>query len=721
MKWTALVSGFAGSGQTGRNEDMSKPMRRPHHRHSESLGSRRASLLVLVAVLFATVSPGTQADASDTSTRWQAFSESSGCGSPYTRTPFASKQGTLANTEPVLGPYGTYFGRSMSEIRTHLVYWNVPHGGGRRVLVHEDMIPALKNVAANLAAEAGQGRVYDITSAGAFVPRTIGGSYQISRHAMGLAIDINPAQNPYRSDGKLITNMPQWFVDAWTKEGFCWGGYWQGIKDPMHFSWMGPASTPSMSDLLTPIPPTTSKTSFSGPTGNHTSEFAGAKASYLLNLADGSGNGVPDVIGLRSHPNGAVIDVASSTFSYGYCSVFRWFINDKTVADADRVVFMDIDGDSGQDMVALTASGASMDATKGLRVEGYDKLTTSTTGASSSSVAFTGADFDGDHLSDLWEATSSGTMRVWQGPGFTTLLDEHDLPDGPPALIAAGDRDGGNTPELFALYAGSKVEVLTLDGGWTLQTTATVGPATSAIDALAAGDYDGDGRADLETLADGVVTAYLGNSSTGIPADRWLLNPDWECQDESPVTLSYDGTFYDDDGSIFEANIESIGEAGVTKGCNPPFNDKFCPGNVVTRETMAAFLVRALGLTANTHPGFVDVAPGSTFAVDIGKLATAGITKGCNPPANDRFCPGDPVSRETMAAFLVRALGLTANSHSGFKDVTGSSTFVADIGKLATAGITKGCNPPANDLFCPKEPVTRETMAAFLDRAGLGT
>jgi hypothetical protein len=697
-------------------------MPRPHHRRlkTQTLFPYSPLVLVVVAVMLMTLVPQTPALASDTSTRWESFSESSGCSAPYTRTPFASKTGSLANSEPVLGPYGAYFGRSISEIRSHLVYWDVPYSGGRRVLVHDSMVPALDEVAANLSAEAAQGHVYNVTSVGAFVPRTIGGSYQISRHGMGLAIDINPPQNPYRSDGKLITNMPQWYVDAWTSEGFCWGGYWQGIKDPMHFSWMGPAATPDPSDLIHPNPPKTSKRDFYS-ADSHTSQFADTTASYLLALADGSGNGVPDVIGLRSHPDGAVIDVASSTFDYGYCSVFRWFIDDKTVDDADRVVFMDVDGDSGQDMVALTASGASLDATIGLRGEGFQNPTTSAIGASSDSVAFTGADFDGDYIADLWEATSSGTVRIWRGPDFTDLLDEHGLPDGAPSLIAAGDRDGGDTPELFALYAGSSVEVLTFTGGWAKNTTLTVSASTGSVDALAADDYDGDGRADLETLSNGVVSAYVGNTSTGTPASRWFLNPDWECEDETPVTLSFNGTFYDDEGSIFEGNIESIAAAGVTKGCNPPFKDEFCPKNVVTRDTMAAFLVRALGLTENTHPGFVDVSPGSTFAADIGKLATAGITKGCNPPTNDRFCPGDPVSRETMAAFLVRALGLTENTHPGFKDVASGSLFAADIGKLATGGITKGCNPPTNDLFCPREPVTRETMAAFLDRAGLGT
>ena len=119
------------------------------------------------------------------------------------------------------------------------------------------------------------------------------------------------------------------------------------------------------------------------------------------------------------------------------------------------------------------------------------------------------------------------------------------------------------------------------------------------------------------------------------------------------------GTFIDDGGNIHEGYIEAIAAEGITKGCNPPQNDRYCPGHVVTREAMAAFLVRSLGLTDADHPGFVDVVPGSTFELDIRKLAKAGITKGCNPPANDRYCPKDPVHRAPMASLLGRALRLT--------------------------------------------------------------
>lgn len=119
-----------------------------------------------------------------------------------------------------------------------------------------------------------------------------------------------------------------------------------------------------------------------------------------------------------------------------------------------------------------------------------------------------------------------------------------------------------------------------------------------------------------------------------------------------------DDTFTDDDGSIFEADIEALAALGITQGCNPPTNDLFCPTDNVTRGQMAAFLVRALGLTETDGTEFTDD-DGSVFEDDIEKLATAGITQGCGAGL---FCPDELVTREQMAAFLVRALGYLAEA-----------------------------------------------------------
>lgn len=174
------------------------------------------------------------------------------------------------------------------------------------------------------------------------------------------------------------------------------------------------------------------------------------------------------------------------------------------------------------------------------------------------------------------------------------------------------------------------------------------------------------------------------------------------------------GTFTDDDGSVHESDIEAISAADITRGCNPPWNDEFCPTRAVSRGEMAAFLVRALDL----EPGperFVDDTF-SVFQADINALAAAGITRGCNPPDNDRFCPDRPVTRGEMAAFLTRAYGYEATTADRFGDDDGS-VFESDIDALASSGVTKGCDPPANQNFCPEDLVTRQQMASFLTRA----
>src|SRR5690606_8225587 len=175
------------------------------------------------------------------------------------------------------------------------------------------------------------------------------------------------------------------------------------------------------------------------------------------------------------------------------------------------------------------------------------------------------------------------------------------------------------------------------------------------------------------------------------------------------------GTFYDDQGSVHEPAIEGLAASGITRGCHDT-KPIFCPDDPISRGQMATFLVRALGLPQGQEGRFRDIED-SIYRDEIEALAEAGITRGCNPPDNDRFCPERPVTRGEMATFLVKAFGLPpAEELSGFEDL-GDTIHAEDIEALAAAGITKGCNPPDNDRYCPHSKVTRAEMATFLVRA----
>ncbi len=77
------------------------------------------------------------------------------------------------------------------------------------------------------------------------------------------------------------------------------------------------------------------------------------------------------------------------------------------------------------------------------------------------------------------------------------------------------------------------------------------------------------------------------------------------------------------------------------------------------------------------------------------------------------------LSRRLLAPLSLIALGaagpLAVLASHQFTDVPTSSTFHADIDAIRDAGVTTGC---AVGKYCPKDFVTREQMAAFLNRLG---
>ncbi len=179
------------------------------------------------------------------------------------------------------------------------------------------------------------------------------------------------------------------------------------------------------------------------------------------------------------------------------------------------------------------------------------------------------------------------------------------------------------------------------------------------------------------------------------------------------VTTAID--FVDDDSSIFEDDIERLYSSGITKGCNPPLNDRYCPEGTLTRGQLAAMLARGFDLPATSEDFFTDDED-SVFESDINRVAAARITLGCNPPTNDNFCPDVATTRGEVAAMFDRALSLATATTDYFTDDS-DNIFEDSINRLARAGITKGCNPPANDNYCPDGLVTRGQMAAFFHRA----
>jgi subtilisin family serine protease len=170
--------------------------------------------------------------------------------------------------------------------------------------------------------------------------------------------------------------------------------------------------------------------------------------------------------------------------------------------------------------------------------------------------------------------------------------------------------------------------------------------------------------------------------------------------------------FIDTAGSVFVGAIDWLASEAITEGCNPPSNHRFCPDDSVSRGAMAVFLARAFGLPA-TGTDYFDDDSGEYYEAAANKLAAARLTVGCGIR---RYCGDRAIRRDEMAAMLARALAIPSTSLDFFVDDDGS-VFENAINKIADAGITLGCNPPANDRYCPTTEVTRGQMAAFIKRS----
>ena len=96
----------------------------------------------------------------------------------------------------------------------------------------------------------------DGNNTGAFACRPTTGGTSYSQHAYGLAIDVNPFQNPYEKGDVVLPELASSYLDrepgasrddrrgrpgrrAFAAIGWPWGGAWSSLKDYQHFSQNG--------------------------------------------------------------------------------------------------------------------------------------------------------------------------------------------------------------------------------------------------------------------------------------------------------------------------------------------------------------------------------------------------------------------------------------------------------------------------------------------------
>ncbi|HMZ08350.1 MAG TPA: choice-of-anchor Q domain-containing protein [Anaerolineales bacterium] len=219
----------------------------------------------------------------------------------------------------------------------------------------------------------------------------------------------------------------------------------------------------------------------------------------------------------------------------------------------------------------------------------------------------------------------------------------------------------------------------------------------------------GNGAVRLDIPYNTSITDIASNALTGLPYVNGETYSIIRDQTFSDTPTSYWAWQY----------IERLYNSGITGGCatNPLSYCPTSPVTRGQMAVFLLRGIHGSGFTppaVGGSTGFTDVDTGYWAAAWIKQLAAEAITGGCGSGV---YCPEDTVTRAQMAVFLLKATHGSSysppNVSATFGDTSGH--WAEDwIEQLAAEGITSGCG---GGLYCPDNPVTRDQMAVFLVKA----
>ena len=172
-------------------------------------------------------------------------------------------------------------------------------------------------------------------------------------------------------------------------------------------------------------------------------------------------------------------------------------------------------------------------------------------------------------------------------------------------------------------------------------------------------------------------------------------------------------------GGAAATNVQLGGPTAIT--CRTPSLPAGSLNEVVVTNSDGHGATLAKGWFAD----FSDVPQTYLYHGAVEKIVRAGITAGCGA---GKFCPNDPVTRDAMAKFLLvaahgPAFDPPAATGAVFCDVTASTLLAKWIEELRAEGIASGAETGAcgEPNYHPRDPVTRDAMAKFLELARNGS
>jgi hypothetical protein len=431
----------------------------------------------------------------------------------------------------------------------------------------------------------------------------------------------------------------------------------------------------------------------------------GGDLSVLLGNGDGifqtavnyTAGYLPESVVAADFNGDGIIDLATANYGNGVNvllgngdGTFRAAVNYATGVFGASVAVADLNGDGKADLVIATDNGVSVLLGKGDGT--FLAATTSNAGTSFSSIAV--ADFNGDGKADLaLTGFYSSSLSIMLGNGDGTFQ---------PAVtygvsyesgtVIAGDFNGDGKVDLAAASAyccaSNPLNVLFGNGDGTFQAAVSYSFAQEPV-ALAAGDFNGDGKADL--VASG-QTFSTTTSNQGVNVLLGGAIPDLSIalQRNGGLTQGQSGAAYD----ITVTNggaIATSGAVGVVASLPTGIAATALAGNGWTCVLGTLVCTRSDSLAAGAgYPVIkITVTVAGNLTGNVTSSATVsggGDQNSADNTATDttfvRYASSTSLTASPGAAVLGHAVTLTATVTSG---ATGKVTFYDGVTVLGVA------------------------------------
>jgi hypothetical protein len=185
--------------------------------------------------------------------------------------------------------------------------------------------------------------------------------------------------------------------------------------------------------------------------------------------------------------------------------------------------------------------------------------------------------------------------------------------------------------------------------------------------------------------------------------------------------MEYEKSFQDLQGHWAQKDIEFLACKYVVRGITEKI---FNPESPITRAEFTSMLIRALGVDEDggIKQTFKDVKPDTWYYGSIEAAFRTGIVRGIS---KDKFKPNEPITREQIAAMIIRALKISGyeleKNTQEYQTVLGqfkdkdkiASWGLEDMAKAVRLGIIKGIS---FNQIAPGKNATRAQGAVMINR-----